>query len=65
MPYGDLLEKAEFMQRLADARIKNITKPAEEPKTEEPAAKVRLDLDEAMRGRGLGRRRTFQVYVGM
>lgn len=49
MPYGDLLEKAEFMQRLADARIKNITKPAEEPKTEEPAAKVRLDLDEAMR----------------
>lgn len=36
MSYGDLLEKSEFMQRLADARVKGITKPKEEPKPAEP-----------------------------
>lgn len=35
--YQDLLEKAEFTRRLAEARVKGITKPPPAPAEEEPA----------------------------
>ena len=37
MGYQDLLEKAEFTRRLAEARVKGITKPPPAPAEEEPA----------------------------